>query len=248
MLARLCLALAALSLCATSARAQDSTKKAALTGMVRDVNGHPLSGATVVVDDKGLQTTTSDSGNFFLGGIPAGHNDFTVAKLGYSPVHFSVNLQPDTTLMVNIPMRTLQALPGVEVSAQGQSAKLLMMGFYDRKKVGLGTFLDNDRIEQLSGALQPSSFLRDVRGVVVRCKAAGRCTVAPTRAGACLAVFVNKVYVRGQLDDAISPSEVYAIEVYERKALVPIDFLMPSRMGECGVIAVWTKGFVGTGR
>src|SRR5262245_52311792 len=143
---RLPFALAALALSALAVHAQDTTRKSAIAGMVRDINGHPLVGALVKVDGRDMQVATSDSGNFFLGNIPAGHNEFSVTKLGYSPVNFSVNLQPDTTLMVNIPMKTLQTLPGVEVEAKGQSAKLLMMGFYDRKKVGLGRFLDNDKI------------------------------------------------------------------------------------------------------
>lgn len=236
------------ALCGVSAHAfaQDTTragKTSALAGMVRDPTGHPIAGATLSVDNRGLQAVTNDSGQFFLGGIPSGRNDFTLVKLGYAAVHFSVDLSPDSTLVVNIPMRTVQNIAGVEVKGERISAKLLQMGFYDRKKVGVGTFLDNDKVERMAGAQQPSTFLRDVRGIQVRCRPAGRCSVTPTRQGGCLAVFHNKAFVRGELDDAITVGEVYAMEVYERPALVPIEFTLPSRMLNCGVIAVWTRGF-----
>lgn len=237
-----CLAAALLG----AAGVAQAQRMSALAGVVRDLNGLAIPNATLSVDGRTLQAVSNDSGHFFLGGIPSGRNAFTLAKLGYAVVRFEIDLQPDTTLTVNIPMRPVQNLPGVQVAGERLSARLLQMGFYDRKKVGLGTFLDGDRIERMAYAQQPSSFLRDVRGITVRCRAGGRCTVTASRG--CLAVAINKVWVRGQLDDNISAGEVYAIEVYERAAIVPIDFSLPRWASGCGVIAVWTRTFAEPGR
>lgn len=239
-IAALCVATGA-ALAQTPA-ADSAVKKSALAGLVRDQLGHPLKSATLSVDGKGLSAVTNDSGQFFLGGIPAGKTDFTLVRIGYAAVYFQVNLPPDTTLVVNIPMRAVQNIAGVEVTAERVSARLLRDGFYARRRVGAGSFLTPERLDSLSYVMTPSQLLRDVRGVQVRCRAAGRCTVTTTRGG-CVAVFVNKSLVYGQMDDALSVGEIYAIEVYERPAIVPVDFSLPRRFANCGVIAVWTKGY-----
>lgn len=237
----LAIAVAAL---ATAAGAQDTTGKvrtAAIAGMVRDQFGRPLGNATLVVDRTELKTVTNDSGLFFQAGIPAGPRDFSVTRIGYAAVHFSVDLAPDTTLMLNIPMRAVQNIAAVDVKGARVSAALMRDGFYRRQELGLGSFLSPESVEKMSFLTTAAQLLRDVRGVTVRCGSGGRCTVTARRG--CLAVMVNKVYKYGQLDDVVTIGEVYAIEVYERALLVPSDFTLPGRARNCGLINVWTKGY-----
>ena len=214
---------------------------AALAGVVVDTMGHTISGATLTRDSTTLFAVTNDSGRFFLSGVPAGKSFFTLARLGYLAVHFQADLAADSTLVLRIPMRSVQTLPDVVVKAEPISAKLLRVGYYERKQRGLGSFVGPDKVEKLAWATLPSTMLRDVRGIRVRCGSRGiatqRCTVT-AGTGCVPTVYVNRVKVSGQLDEVVSPSEVYAIEVYEREAVVPFEF-MPSRC----VVAIWTKTF-----
>jgi hypothetical protein len=86
-----------------------------------------------------------------------------------------------------------------------------------------------------------SQLLRDVPGVVVRCRAAGRCAVQLS-SGGCLNLFVNGSYTRNQLDDILSTGEVYAMEVYTRRVQIPMEFTA-LRSACAGALAVWTRTF-----
>jgi hypothetical protein len=226
---------------AQNASAQDSSnvkpKTSALAGMVRTAVGLALKDATISVDNTEFKAVTNDSGLFFLPAIPAGKNNFTVLRLGYAPVHFQIDLAPDSTLVVNIPMKLVQTLPTVAVEGERISAKLMRTGFYERRKLGLGSFIGEDKIEKLHYATQPSTFLRDVRGFQVRCRSVGACVVS-TNSGCRPTVYVNGSKRTGQFDEVVDASEIFAIETYERQVLVPGEFMPAS----C-VIAVWTKGW-----
>jgi hypothetical protein len=228
--------------------AQDSTAKktAALAGMVRDQFGRPITGAALTRDNSELRVVTNDSGLFFLPGIPAGKNDFTVTQLGFGVVHFALDLAADTTLVLNIPMRRLQTMPTVDVKGEQVSAKLMRSGYYERRNQGLGTFIGPDKIEKLSNAIVPSVFLRDARSVRVQCKTGGYqgCTVRLGQkvdletgklVGCTPNVYVNGSKRSGEFDEVVDGTDIYAIEVYERRALVPMQY-QPS---ECA-IGVWT--------
>ena len=184
---------------------------------------------------------TNDSGHFFLGGVPAGRTFFTLVHLGHLEVHFQTDLSADSTLVLRIPMRSVQTLPDIAVTAEPISVKLLRAGYYERRKQGLGSFVGPDKVERLAWATLPSMMLRDVRGIRVRCRSIGlptqRCTVTAGM-GCTPTLYVNRAKVSGQVDEVVSTSEIYAIEVYDREAYVPFEF-MPSHC----VIAIWTKTF-----
>jgi len=231
----------AIAILARGAGAQDSSatkpKTAALAGMVRNAQGLPLKDATISVDKTELRAVTNDSGLFFLPKIPAGKSDFTVMRIGYGAVHFAIDLAADTTLVVNIPMKLVQTLPNVAVEGERVSTALMRAGYYDRRKTGLGSFIGEEKIAKLRHAMQPSTFLRDVRGFEVRCPSVGACVVR-TSSGCVPTVYVNGAKRTGKLDEVVSPGEVFAMETYERQVLVPSEYYPAG----C-VVAVWTKGY-----
>jgi hypothetical protein len=68
----------------------------------------------------------------------------------------------------------------------------------------------------------------------------------------CRWLFVDGVERDGALDDLVTPTEVAAIEVYDRSSLVPTEFYgrltrtavtgeLALSQTECGAIAVWTR-------
>ena len=236
----------AVAVLAHDARAQDSAatkaRTAALAGMVRDAFGHALKDAAVSVDKTELKAFTNDSGLFFLPGIQPGNNDFSVLHVGYAAVHFRIDLSADSTLVVNIPMKSVQTLPGVDVKGEQVSAKLMRAGYYERRNIGLGSYIGPEKIEKLQWSLQPSTFLRDTRGVRVICRSGGLngCQVImgdavhPCRP----TVYVNGSKRTGEFDQVVDVGDVYAIETYERRVLVPSEY----QPADC-VIGVWTKTF-----
>jgi len=218
--------------------------------MVRDAFGHGLKDATLSVDKTGLKAITNDSGLFFLPGIPAGKNDFTVLRLGFAAVHFAVDLSADSTLVVNIPMKNVQTLPNVDVKGEQVSMSLARAGYYERRNLGLGSFIGPEKIEKLQSATRASTLLRDTRGVRINCDrhmVMGLCLVrmgtkidvASGQMTGCVPnIYVNGFKRTGEFDEVVDVTNVYAIELYERRALIPHEY-MPS---ECA-IGVWTKTF-----
>jgi hypothetical protein len=237
--------------------AQDpAPRRAALAGVIRDSLERPIPLAMVAVDGKDLSTVSDDSGRFHLAGIPAGTNDFTVMRIGFKALSFTTTLTPDTTLVIAIRMRRIQTLEDVNVRAPSVSPRLARTGYYDRKKLGLGSFVTPERVDSLSHLSTPAKLLRDVRGLEVRCGAGG-CTVVPTRGHECLQLIVDGAIIgdmnsdnSNQIDNVLTTGAVYAIEVYERPSIVPTEFqgMLPrkrsvlTRKAGCGVVVVWTRG------
>jgi carboxypeptidase family protein len=233
--------------CARDASAQtptaDSTRRSALAGVVRDSLGHPLPLVTVIANGRDLTAVTDDSGRFHLRGIPSGRREFTIMRLGFTQLNFEATLPPDSTVVIDVRLRRVQNLSPVQVTGEAASPRLARAGYFERQRLGLGKYVSPARIDSLNHVMTPSQLLRDIPGVIVRCKAAGRCTVLLARGG-CLDLFVNGHYTRGQIDDVMNTPEVYAIEVYTRRLEIPMEFHAPLR-GSCGqaALAVWTRSY-----
>lgn len=229
--------------------AQAGSRSAALAGLVRDSLGLPVVGAEVLVDGGRLRATTDDSGRFHLAGVLAGPNGFTVRRVGYSAVSFETTLAPDTTLVVEIRLKSLQALDAVVVSAAAEMPGLARAGFYERQRFGTGKYLAPPTIDSMSHLSTPSQLLRSVAGLEVRCRALG-CNVQSRLPPYCLHLFVDGRYESGTLDEALTTGVISAIEVYRHPSTIPTAFVAPlpaksgrglSQSAGCGALVVWTK-------
>ena len=239
MLRHVCSAVLGVVILASVAGAQ-TAGRSAVAGIVRDTTGRGLPNVTVIAQGRDATTVTDSAGRFHLS-VPSGKNDITVMRLGYRPVHFEAEIAPDTTVVLTITMRALDAQPlaPVEVTGERMSARLLRDGFYDRRDRGFGQYLDPDQVERLAGTVsQTSQMLRMMNGIQVRCPAVGACRVTGTTS--CLTFFVDGVKQRNiLLDERVSPSNVYAVEVYPRRSALPQEFVDP--VSQCGAIVVWTR-------
>lgn len=215
-------------------------RRAALAGTVRDTVGRPLPFVTISADGKDLSTVTDSSGRFHLRGVPAGPNTFSVMRLGYKALNFEVRLPPDSTIVIDIRMRHTQTLPDVNVTSQRQSPRLARDGFYERQRGGWGKYLSPEQVDSMSHiAATPAQLLRNLNGFRVTC-GVGSCTVRGAPPNECLAVFINGVYTRGELDNLLQVGAVYALEAYNRSSAVPLEFKHPATE-RCGAIIVWTQ-------
>jgi hypothetical protein len=234
--------------------AQAPARTAALAGTVRDTLGHPLRLVAVSVENSQITAVTDDSGRFHLKGIPAGRNDFALRRIGFSPVEFATTVAADSTLVIDVRMKALQTLDAVTVTTTGPVA-LHRAGFYERKQLGLGSFIPPEKIDSLSNLPQGSMMVvstlaRGVRRVCPR--AAHNVCDIQLRSAACRWLFIDGHQVDGAFDEQVVPTEIAAIEIYDRVPLVPAEFqgrLPPSRglspgSAGCGAVVVWTKGRV----
>lgn len=222
-----------------------AARRAALAGTVVDTLGRPLPFVTVSVDGKDLSAVTDNGGRFHLGGVPAGRNAFSVMRVGYKALNFEVTLPPDSTIVIDIRLRSAQTLPDVNVTSQRQSPRLARDGFYDRQRVGWGKYLSPEDVDSLSAMVStPAQLMRNMNGVRVTCgqkerRQTGGCVVEGAPPSYCMVVFIDGVYRRGQIDELLSPGAVYALEVYNRAAVVPVEYKHPATE-RCGAIIAWT--------
>jgi len=147
----------------------------------------------------------------------------------------------------------VQVLGTVTVSAARVNASLTRLGFFDRQRVGLGTFLTPARIDSLADrVMSPSQLLRDVRGIELKCGAV-TCVPVPRLRSNCLVLYVDGApFGSANAMDSIglSPNSIAAIEVYDAAAEVPLEFQSApppkasrgmSMAAGCGTIVIWTK-------
>jgi hypothetical protein len=228
-------------------------KHSGIAGVVRDSSGTPIRLANILVDGGTQSATSDDSGRFDLRGLPSGPNGFTIVKIGYAPVSFETSLPPDSVVVLAIRMRSVQALGAVSVTAERTQAYLTRTGFLERRRMGFGSFLSPEQVDSMADLIAtPSQFLRGVRGIDLKCNAAS-CVPIARNYTSCLLLFVDGVpNGPARLIDSLglNPNSISAIEVYDRPAVVPIEFqgALPEKRGRglsatggCGAIALWTK-------
>jgi len=140
-------------------------------------------------------------------------------------------------------------LDSLRVEAQSKRFSLVMSGFYDREKTGLGHFIGPDKILERLEARYISDFFWGVPGIRLMPKdnMAGSGYVPMMRAGAASRGFcLPDVYLDGipqpgaeDLDEIIMPYDIEAIEVYRSASEVPARYT--SAGSNCGVILIWSR-------
>lgn len=227
-----------------------SEPRSVVRGTARDEARRPLPDALVSLYGSNVYSTTDSAGHFEIAGLGRGTFAFRVRKLGYQPHEFSVTLHGDSVVLVAVELASVQVLNPVDVKAARVSERFERTGFPFREQLGIGRFVSPQRVESLrKHAWVASQLLREVPGLEVSCSTATVCSVRPRLPPYCLHLFVNGALRRGALDDWVTVSDVYAIEVYDRPSRVPAEFggpLPPKsqrftvRAG-CGALAVWTR-------
>lgn len=231
----------------TAARKPAPLGSAVLTGRVTSTEGKPLEGAMVLLLGTQLSARSDAEGAFRLIGLPAGTQSVEVREIGYSPKRFAVDLSPrrPSTLAAMLDERT-QVLKTMEITAKRGSE---IAGFDQRKKSGLGYYMDRDQVEK-AGAISTTDLFRQVPGLTVawdgqgyqiqvnRASNGGMCPVAYYIDGS---PFLS---LGDDIDQIVRPEDIAAIEVYKSSAETPMQF-QGADGGPCGTILIWTKRRVG---
>lgn len=217
---------------------------AVLSGTVTTRAGKPLEGAVVVVLGTPLTTRTNYKGEFHLAGLPSGTQSIEVRQVGFSPRRYAVDLYPnkESHLATELIEHTV-VLNEIEVAAKKTSG---IPGFDQRRKTGMGSYLDESDIEKRQ-PIATTDIFRSLPGVQVTWDGQGydvQMTRNMSSGSACPVQWyvdgAQFISTGGDIDNILQPSDIQAIEVYRDAAETPMQFQSPGN-SSCGTIVVWTK-------
>ena len=215
-----------------------------LTGRVVSTSGAPVQSARVSIDGTAPVAITNERGEFTLDSLPSGTQTVEVRKIGYAaaekPVELSVRAAAQTTITLDV-----AELAPVKIVA-GSDRVLEDLGYAERKRRGLGTFIDGEKIAQQ--AVRFSDAMRTVPGLRVAPAGGGRSVLTNSRdpVSGCVMTWVDNVIWRemtpGDIDDFVLPSEIRAVEVYS-SSNTPPQFQMAGQTS-CATVVIWTNRYV----
>lgn len=216
----------------------------ALRGVVRNAKGQPVPNARLALWGSGREDTTLANGQFSLQTLPTGTYTLEARAIGYNPARVTVDMTDSTEVVRDIAMDVfVPTIDTMRVTATRNRAIEGMNGFEQRKKSGIGHFIDETQLEK-----RPSMFMSDVLRMtpnitVERGELSGDRVMMRGSAsrGACVpTVYLNGVRTftdDGNIDMIVNPQEVRAIEVYTRTGSIPPEF---QGSNGCGSIVIWT--------
>jgi hypothetical protein len=218
--------------------------RARVAGKVVNKYGQPIGHARVELQNTGQATLTKANGDFVLDSLPSGTQTLEVRQLGYSPTDMPVELSMARPENVTVKMADyVPVLSEMRVTAQRDKG-LMDVGFNDRKRSGMGYYLDADQLKMRQTS-QFSDMLRTVPGIRVVPAGDGTNVIQSSRdpTGGCVTFYVDgspwQQMTPGDLDTFVRPEEVAALEVYNG-ATTPAQFQQAGNSG-CTTVVIWTQ-------
>lgn len=159
--------------------AQDNVATVSIGGIVRDTSGRLLTGAEVRSGER--FTVTSDSGRFLLADLMPDTVELMVRRIGYRPVATAFVIRPGYHIDVAVKMTPSGVTLGtIVVEGKRMDAHLWKAGFYERSKLGMGTFFTPEDLEHRGSTI--SGLIAEVPSVTIerdqRNRAAARAGLA----------------------------------------------------------------------
>jgi hypothetical protein len=213
-------------------------------GVVTDTTGTGVAGVDVVLESTDRRARTDSAGRYLL---QARSGSFTVLyrSLGYHPSRETVRLNDRDTLVRNVTLIVANAQQLEAVTVKGRQPRGTgLEGFEERRRLGLGSFLDSTVLRRSEGR-RVGDVVRELRGI--RILERGRNQFAMSGSRGCLAsVWLDRqmLYRAGTSDPPfnlatdIQVMSLEAVEWYARSTQVPMEF---SRYSDCGVLVLWTR-------
>lgn len=224
-----------------------STRTGGIVGVVRTPDGKPFANAAARVLGSGTMVRTDSSGVFRITDAVAGTQTVEVRALGFDPQRRPVVLTPGEPIGLTFTIaRARVVLDTVRVFA-GRKLPPDVEAIERRWRRGQGTILDAAAIrERTSTSLSTALFsipgvrlgMRNGFGNTIYFRGNGGSDCIPV-------IFLDgfRFIANGlTIDELVSPSDVGAMEVYVRAMQRPAEF---TDLADCGVLAVWTKRFLG---
>jgi hypothetical protein len=215
-----------------------------LLGVVRNVDGTVIEGATVAI--QGQSARTDAMGRFRLQADRRDTITLAIRRIGYEAISTlltAAELTGDTLVLTMEP--TSQQLDAVNIRARDLRSPMGFGAFEERRAIGNGVFITREQIEKRNNS-RLSDHLRSVRGVYVARSPQGGNTVRfsnyQARAGRCAPeVWLDGRRMRGMEVDEVPPNTVAGIELYSTMATTPAQFTSGQVDRPCGTIVIWTR-------
>lgn len=222
----------AVALAATPAglRAQD-----VLAAVVDERTGDPIGSARVEITgvEGGPLGLTGDGGRLTLYDIESGALPLRASALGYVPADLEVEVPESGFVSVVFSLAPAPVeLEGLSVEVAARMPYLRLNGFYERAASNRGYYYDAERIDGMPSTTVLGK-LRNLRRVQRRrdgTLSIGRCRTPN--------IWVDRLFMESQdLDRAMRPEDIVAVEIYDQSNLVPVRFRAG---GACGAIVIWS--------
>ncbi|MBK8250353.1 MAG: carboxypeptidase regulatory-like domain-containing protein [Gemmatimonadetes bacterium] len=181
----------------------------AVRGTVSTITGAPLAGARIELWGTNLVTAATSDGAFALDSVPEGSQTLVVRGIGFVPYRAVIDVLPPTPTRHDVALAPfVAAMDTVRIVGQ-RSAEAWRTGYDQRRKRGLGEFIDEDELNRRDPK-QVSDLFVQMPGVdILSSGAFGRKVVMRGRAGGffCIpAIFVDGVrFFNGQGRGGRSP-------------------------------------------
>lgn len=228
-----------------------------LVGRVVDArSGAPVHGARVRVDRIFLDVLTDQVGRFHFGSVPPGRHVVEFTNLGYAARVDTLEVASGLTTDARVTLASspLEVEP-ITVTVERREIGLERVGFYERRDIGLGDFIDREAIER-QAPQEITDVLERLQGVEVRYPVSTNPLLRAVLlrggrrdnllGGTCYpSIYIDGVLVHragdepAYLNEIIGPDQVAGVEVFQGAAEVPVQYGGTS--ASCGVIAVWTR-------
>jgi hypothetical protein len=233
---------------------------AAGASIVGDVSSsrdsQPVIGAQVRLPSDDRAVVSDSLGRFRVAGLSAGTHALLVRRIGYAPASAVITVGAMESLYVSVVLdERSQQLDAVETRADRVAFKASRQEFEQRRRVGVGKFVDASELREMAGEPLHLAIQRHIPGVhpVYDAKAsayylaskrgpAGRALSSTTPCY--VQVYVDGVRVAGPDQgnpwhvDQVPPELLDGIEYYDA-ATTPVRYR--GNGSDCGTLLLWTK-------
>jgi hypothetical protein len=163
-------------------------------------NERPIADASILL--LGLERTAKSDvrGNLRLTQLPAGKHIALVRAVGYDSLLFAIDIARSDTAEAELMLTPItQRLETLKVEATGGMMAARMAEYEERKKIGLGKFLDSTAFQEFPGTPVAEVLLRLLPGPRFR---GVRCLV------------IDGIPIVGADPNLVLPEEIAALEVH----------------------------------
>lgn len=220
-----------------------------IVGRVVSDSGTVLVGAEVILNTPQNAQRTNDKGEFKFAAVPAGFQVVIVRMLGFAPKVDTIEVADAGEVRREYKLSPIETtLPRVPVTATILDRKLYE--FEDRRKFGMGRFLDSAEFAKAAGTRTsdklsklPGLFIRRGRGLeayVASSRSLARLKERPCTAN----VWLDYINLGTGINvNELDPSHIVAIEWYAGTSTVPARFAVPARPENpyCGTLVIWLR-------
>ena len=219
-----------------------------LRGIVRSLDGEPISGARVALISGRDETVTDSRGAFLLRALPYGSHTIEAKAIGFVPGQVIADIVEFEQKSAEFVLLDVSAylLDTIRVAAVRRLESTARDGFERRRRGGSGYFVD----ESVLDTMQAMSFkdlvrrvpgIRFTRGSRVDNSWQEHIEFMSGQGGPCLPMIyldgARLINEKTDLDLLVNPSTVRRIEAYFRGVAIPAEFASSQ---QCGVLAIWT--------